>query len=185
MNQVNETYVEDSARLEACDLDDDDDEHPGSFARKLGLGTQKIREINKKVEEEMGLEAELKRKEADFNKENADPDLSAMEEDDVAKLQNNAVVQLCDGDEKPETVGKKKEKLGTQKNVSEAEARIQRAKEKAAADEIENRRRSGRNKNKNKEDTHTMEKTEDMARKKNLENTIPERKSSKARATGV
>nr|XP_051202168.1 histone chaperone ASF1-like [Lolium perenne] len=119
VNEVNETYAEDSARLEACDLDDDDDddddddEHPDSFARKLGLGTQQIREINKKVQEEMGLEAEMKREEDDFNKDNADPDLSAMEEDDVAKLHNKAVVQLCDGDEKPETVENKKEKLGT------------------------------------------------------------------------
>jgi hypothetical protein len=55
--------------------------------------------------------------------------------------------------------------------VSEAEARIQRAKEKASADEIENRRRSVRNKS--KEDTHTMEKMEDMARKNTLANTIP------------
>jgi hypothetical protein len=59
--------------------------------------------------------------------------------------------------------------------VSEAEARIHRAKEKAAADELENRRRSARNKN--KEDTHTMENTEDMARKKNLENIIPGKES--------
>jgi hypothetical protein len=111
VNEVNETFAEDSVRLEACDLDDDDDEHPDSFARQLGLGTQKIREINKKVEEEMGMESEMKRKEDKFNKENADPDY-AMEEDDVVKLQNKKVSQLDDGDEETETVGKKKEKLG-------------------------------------------------------------------------
>jgi hypothetical protein len=38
------------------------------------------------AEEEMGMESELKRKEAKFNKENADPNLYAMEEVDVAKL---------------------------------------------------------------------------------------------------
>jgi hypothetical protein len=38
------------------------------------------------AEEEMGMESELKRKEAKFNKENADTNLYAMEEVDVAKL---------------------------------------------------------------------------------------------------
>lgn len=47
----------------------------------------------------------------------------------------------------------------------EAEARIQKAKAKPAADDME--RRSVRNKDKN--DTHTTDKTEDMARKRNLE----------------
>lgn len=75
-----------------------------------------------------------------------------------------------------------KKKLLTQKITSEAEVRIQKVKEKATADEAENRRRSERNKD--KEDTHTMEKTEDMARKKNLEY-IPERKGQKNCVAGV
>ncbi|KAM0861550.1 hypothetical protein ACQ4PT_045822 [Festuca glaucescens] len=169
LKEVNATFARDSALMEDVDLDDEEldfdcTQDPDSFARKIGLGTQAIKEINEQVEREMEMD-ELQES-GEHNKENVGPDFGTKEDVTMGDSLNSKSGKMGNNREEQGQMFKGKEKILNQKNT-DAEVWIQKAKEKAAADEAETRRRSVRNKD--KEDTHTMDKTEDMARKKNLE----------------
>lgn len=118
-------------------MDFNSSEDPEEFARRVGLSTQRIKEIAKETE----LECQ--------EKENYDP---------MAVDTKNAYGVVFDA----EQVLKE-----TTNSQAEAKERIRKAKAKADSDEAAVVRRSVRNRK--NEELHAMDRCEDMARKRNLE----------------
>ncbi|XP_020149842.1 uncharacterized protein [Aegilops tauschii subsp. strangulata] len=160
------TEVSDSQKGEEFDCTQDADD----FARRLGSSTQKVKEINANVESEMIAEENENLLLAQ-DKENRSPSLVSSTQATTAPgrevsqkhvpFSDKAGVcfqyplqDLCDAD------AVKKQKM------REAEARVQRAKDKAALDEAARRRSD---KHKNKDEGQTMDKATEMVKKKNLE----------------
>lgn len=187
VEQVNAEFANSAAMLEdfteVSDSQKGDDfdctQDPEDFARRLGISTQKLKEINADVESEMIAEENEKLLLAQ-DKENRSPSLVRSTRattppgrgvsqkhvpfsDKMDDCLQYPLQDLCDAD------AVKKQK------VREAEARVQKAKDKAAHDEAA-RRRSDRHKN--KDEGQTMDKATEMAKKKNLEMT-PEKRSAK------
>ena len=160
------TEVPDSQKEEEFDCTQD----PDDFARRLGISTQKVKEINANVESEMIAEENENLLLAQ-DKENRSPSLISSTQavtapgrevnqkqtpfsDKVDVCLQYPLQDLCGVD----AVNKQK--------MREAEARVQKAKDKAALDEAA-RRRSERHKN--KDEGQTMDKATEMVKKKNLE----------------
>ncbi|KAM3198240.1 hypothetical protein ACQJBY_073403 [Aegilops geniculata] len=169
------TEVPDSQKEEEFDCTQD----PDDFARRLGISTQKVKEINDDVEREMIAEENENLLLAQ-DKENRSPSLISSTQavttpgremnqkqtpfsNKVDVCLQYPLQDLCGVD----AVNKQK--------MREAEARVQKAKDKAALDEAA-RRRSERHKN--KDEGQTMDKATEMAKKKNLE-MAPEKRCAK------
>ncbi|KAM0913624.1 hypothetical protein ACQ4PT_012051 [Festuca glaucescens] len=118
--------------------DDELSEDPDDFARKVGLSTLKINEINREIAVEEEKENAVPRKVASNQCDDGFVGCSAME--DPVLVEEQARTEALD--------------------------RIKKAKQKAEVDEAV-RRRSARNVK--SDDVHSMDKVEEMAKKKNLE----------------
>lgn len=164
----NFTEVSDSQQGKEFDCTQD----PEDFARRLGIGTQKINEISVEVEKEL-LAEENERLQQIQDKENRSPTLTGATFATTppgrkAGLIQTSLLDKVDGcllyplQDLGEPDVEKKQKL------KETTARVQRAKDKVALDEAARRRTE---RNRNKDEGQTMDKATEMVRKKNLEKT--------------
>ena len=187
VEQVNAEFANSAAMLEDFtevpdsqkEVEFDCTQDPDDFARRLGISTQKVKEINDNVEREMIAEENENLLLAQ-DKENRSPSLVSSTQavtapgrevnqkqtpfsDKVDACLQYPLQDLCGVD----AVNKQK--------MREAEARVQKAKDKAALDEAA-RRRSERHKN--KDEGQTMDKATEMAKKKKME-MAPEKRCAK------
>ncbi|KAM3392468.1 hypothetical protein ACQJBY_013553 [Aegilops geniculata] len=176
VEQINADFAKDADMMENFterDGSQQDDEYdctqdPEDFARRLGISTQRIKEIEAEVEEELLAEENCNLR---HDKENLSPTVVKTACAISPPGRAVATKQTSFSNKVQGVVLNPLQDLGAaditkQQKLREAEARVQKAKEKAALDEAA-RRRSDRNKH--KEEVQTMDKATDMARRKNLE----------------
>ena len=176
VEQINADFAKDAEMMENFtervgsqqDEEYDCTQDPEDFARRLGISTQRIKEIEAEVEEELSAEENCNLR---HDKENLTPDMvktagAISPPGRVVATKQNSFANRVQGVVLNPLQDLGEADITKQQKLREAEVRVQKAKEKAALDEAA-RRRSVRNKH--KEEVQTMDKATDMARRKNLE----------------